>query len=191
MYLEIRNKNQLTITHLKECITYNADTGEFLWLYRPRHHFNSDRGWRVANTTYANTTPTCRDDGYLIIRIGGYGFSAHQLAYFWMTDGQWPPAGKVLDHINRIRDDNSWDNLRLVTPSENSRNQGISPRNTSGVTGVSWDKANRSWRAHGAYWNNGKKQQTNLGRHKDKFEAICARKSWEVRAGGFTSNHGT
>ena len=187
----ITNKNQLKLDYLKECLLYDPDTGNFTWLYRPRNHFNSDRGWKMINSKYAGTVAECNNNGYVRIRICGYGFLGHQLAYFWMNNGEWPPKYLVIDHINRIRNDNRWTNLRLVDLSENSRNQFLSPRNTSRVTGVSWDKSENKWKASGAYWLNGNKIQENLGRYKDKFEAICVRKSWEIRTGGFTSHHGS
>ena len=51
-----------------------------------------------------------------------------------------------VDHINRIRDDNRWCNLRHVSRVCNIRNRDKFKNNTSGVTGVSWFDSRGTWR---------------------------------------------
>jgi len=56
------------------------------------------------------------------------------------------PENQV-DHINHIRDDNRWSNLRPATKLENQANAKISKRNTTGYKGVSYDKRRNKYRA--------------------------------------------
>ena len=58
--------------------------------------------------------------------------------------GIWP-EGKQIDHINLIKSDNRWVNLRLATPSQNKSNTGKRADNTSGFKGVS--KLGNKWKA--------------------------------------------
>jgi hypothetical protein len=51
----------------------------------------------------------------------------------------------VVDHLDRNRTNNMFNNLRWCTSSENNRNATISEKNTSGIKGVS--KIKNSWRA--------------------------------------------
>lgn len=53
--------------------------------------------------------------------------------------------GLEVDHINHVRNDNRLCNLRFVTRSENLKNQSISSKNTSGVTGVYFSKAKKKY----------------------------------------------
>ena len=78
-------------------------------------------------------------DGYIKIGIDQVYYSAHVLAY-WFIVGQDIPTGTEIDHINRIRNDNRWENLRLVTRSNNNFNSAPGSNNKSGVTGVSWQR---------------------------------------------------
>lgn len=46
---------------------------------------------------------------------------------------------------NRVRNNNRLFNLRFVTRSENRKNQSVSSKNTSGVTGVYFSKAKKKY----------------------------------------------
>lgn len=66
---------------------------------------------------------------------------AHRLHYF-MAHNELPA---MLDHINRIEDDNRIENLRPCTPSQNARNG--KPSGASKFRGISFCKANSKWKA--------------------------------------------
>lgn len=58
--------------------------------------------------------------GYLRIQFGGRQHYAHRLAWLYMT-GQWPDG--QIDHVNRIKTDNRWSNLRVVDNKTNHENR--------------------------------------------------------------------
>ena len=84
--------------------------------------------------------------------------------------------GYVVDHINRQKADNRKKKLRIVTYQENSRNRSLSSCNTSGVTGVSFNKKYEKWQA--TIRIDGKLIM--LGMKKDMDEAIQLRKNAET-----------
>lgn len=71
--------------------------------------------------------------GYWQISVFGVRYKAHRLAFLYMT-GAWPVAD--VDHINRIRDDNRWKNLREATRAQNVANAPARKNSRSGVRGV-------------------------------------------------------
>ena len=55
---------------------------------------------------------------------------------------------KYYDHADRNPLNNRRSNLRLATEFENAQNKSKSKCNTSGFTGVSWDKESNKWAAY-------------------------------------------
>jgi hypothetical protein len=81
------------------------------------------------------------------------------------------------DHENHNTLDNRRSsNLRIANVTESNRNRRRQRNNTSGTTGVSFDKSSGMWRAHIKI--DGK--QKNLGSRKDKAAAIALRREAEI-----------
>lgn len=123
----------LTQDRLKEVMHYDPLTGQFTWAKTLSRR-------AVAGTPAGNPY----SNGYLRLQIDGQEYLCHRLAWLYMT-GEFPES--ELDHRNRIRSDNSWDNLRASNTSLNKFNTGLSSRNKSGVKGVSWSSKRSVWQA--------------------------------------------
>lgn len=84
-----------------------------------------------------------------------------------------------VDHIHgeQSRNDNRKENLRLATVSQNAMNIGLKTNNTSGYTGVSWDKSKNKWKAQIGINN----KMINLGRFSNLEDAIYARQEAEKK----------
>jgi hypothetical protein len=106
---------------LKSVLRYDPETGNFFWLKR------------VACCIHVGDVAGSTDGrGYQEIMFGGRSYQSHNLAWLYMT-GVWP---KLIDHKNRIRNDNRWDNLREASRSVNAQNKSILSKNNSGLLGV-------------------------------------------------------
>ena len=152
----------LTQQKLKELLYYYPETGVFTRLQDRR---------AVKKGSVAGSYNT---KGYLKIRIDSKAYLAHRLALLYMT-GEFPPD--QVDHINRIKDDNRFANLRLVSNLENCHNQSIHKHNTSGITGVCWHKRKKKWTAY--IWVNNKR--IHLGYYDTIEEAKEERDNAKVR----------
>jgi hypothetical protein len=120
----------LTVSQLREALTYDSETGCFTWL--------TPRGKAKAGSTAG----TIVGNGYRHITVFGRQLLAHRLAWLYVH-GRWPAA--QIDHINGNRDDNRITNLREAIPSQNSHNSKLPVTNTSGFKGVSWHVRHRKW----------------------------------------------
>ena len=121
-------------------------------------------------------------EGYRRVSIQGKSTGAHRVAWF-LHYGKWPDG--FIDHINHDRSDNRIGNLRLVSRSDNARNQKLHSHNVSGFNGVSYHKKRQEWRA--VIQVDGKKKW--VGAFKTKGEAIAARQIANM-VYGFHENHG-
>ena len=160
----------LTQAELMRVMSYDMETGHFTRLVKSKVSSVGDVCGYVMQT------------GYRLIGIGGRSYTAHRLAFLYVT-GEFPT--EQVDHINRNRSDNRWKNIRPASNLDNSRNKKRLSRNTSGATGVSFIKANQKWRATIGV----KYKEIYLGYYETFDEALIARKSAE-RQYGFSDTHG-
>lgn len=112
----------LTQARLQELLTYDPQTGLF--------HWKVANGPRVKAGAVAGTR---NHQGYRRIQLDGLIYAAHRLAFLYM-EGAFPPD--MVDHINGVRDDNRWCNLRHATRSENNANAKLRRDSTTGAKGV-------------------------------------------------------
>ena len=73
--------------------------------------------------------------------------------------------------------DNRKSNMQIKTRSQNNMNRSLDSRNTSGVTGVYWDKSRNKWSVSISVNN----KKIYIGRFNNKDEAIQARKNAEIK----------
>ena len=148
----------LTQSELKKVIHYCPETGIFTRIIK---------GKKIGKKLH---------NGYQRIAINKKLHYAHRLAWLYVY-GEFPKM--LIDHINRVKDDNRIVNLREADYLINRFNRGvdkISSSNTSGITGVSFNKDTKKWRAY-IY-----KNYINiyLGGFETKEQAIQARKNAEL-----------
>ncbi len=144
-------REALTAAYVRSILHYDPETGEFRWKERTPDMFASGTRpaqWRCRNwnSKNAGAGANCIDpNGYGRIRICGRDYRAHRLAWLWMTGG-WPEND--IDHVNLIKSDNRFANLREATKSQNLANIRMFKTNTSGYKGVSWFSQTGKWVAH-------------------------------------------
>lgn len=175
-------KKEINQKYLCECLVYGKNTGRFTWLKRPIEHFVSISACNTWNGKFAGED-ACRIDatGYQIISIDGISLKAHHAAFIIMEENK----PEEVDHINGIRSDNSWVNIRSVTRLENTKNRKLRSDNPSGYPGVAFRKEQNKWRAKISH----KGKRISLGQFVTEEEAILARKEAEIMY-GYHVNHG-
>jgi len=105
----------LTQERLKEALSYNPDTGIFTRVKTGEPvGYTNGRGW-------------------LRVKIDYKHYKLHRLAFLYM-EGRFPP--EEVDHINGVRDDNRWCNLRKATRQQNCFNKRSKGNAQTGYTGV-------------------------------------------------------
>ena len=110
----------ITAAELRRLLSYDPSTGHFTWRTpRPKVRV----GMRAGYLHYR---------GYRYIEIDARAYAEHRLAWLYVTD-RWPED--QLDHRNRQRDDNRFENLREATNGQNRANS--NSRNRTGFKGVS------------------------------------------------------
>lgn len=124
----------LSYDMLISALAYDPVTGVFTWTCR--------QGPRTLEGAAAGSIH--KSTGYIVIGLAGLkGYRACRLAVFYMTQA-WP-IGDV-DHVNGVKADDRWANLRAVSTQHNCQNQ-IRARSdsASGLLGAFWDKKRCQW----------------------------------------------
>ena len=154
---------------------------------RRKNKVIEDHGdWLMVETSsHGHMFATMKIDTMDAARIGMIGRARHHrgCAYVGMNKRQVAvhriitdaAIGMDVDHINHDTCDNRRANLRVCTHGENLRNMKKRKDNTSGITGVTWDKKRAVWIAQLSF--HGK--HVYLGEFKEKDRAIEARRNGE------------
>ena len=104
-----KSNSTLSQKRLKEVLDYDPGTGNFTWI---KSSSNRIKAGAEAGSIHPH--------GYRIIGVHGIRYRAHHLAFLWMA-GSLPDDH--VDHINRVKHDNRWENLRVIGHAGNQRNR--------------------------------------------------------------------
>lgn len=168
--------------------SYEEDTGTLRWKEvlpedwrlseSGRKKFNTRHSGEVAGHIFKGSSNQLSTQ----VRVDGKSYYVHRIIWKIMT-GEEP---NTIDHIDGNPLNNKWNNLRDTDNLGNCKNFKKNKNNSSGYTGISWNKASGKWEAY--IWHECKKY--NLGFHTDIEDAIAIRKEKEVEF-GYHENHGT
>ena len=97
----------ITQEELKQRLSYDQETGLFVWIKPPR------------GTKIGSVAGSADNYGYWCIGFNNKSYKAHRLAWFYVH-GEFPDG--QIDHINQIKSDNRISNLRVTDASKNCQN---------------------------------------------------------------------
>lgn len=122
----------ITQERLKELLHYDPNTGVFTWATKASR-----------NVVVGRVAGSSSEGSYHVVRLDKQRFQAHRLAFLYMT-GEWPEHD--VDHINGVRTDNRWANLRDITRATNIQNQRAAHSDSAvEFLGVYYNKARRKF----------------------------------------------
>ncbi len=154
---------------LRKLLRYEPETGKLFWRERGHEFFKTDQDWKKWNNRFANTEAFTSADhaSYWKGAVLGKTYRAHRVIWAMQTN-RWPPEN--IDHIDRIKANNSWNNLRSASKSQNCANVASRKNSTSQYLGVSWVRSKGKWVAKIAK----NKEVMFLGYFKCEIEAASA-----------------
>jgi hypothetical protein len=125
----------LTAQRLRDLLHYNPETG----IFTARADFVGKGCKRRAGDAVGSK----HNRGYWQIRLAHKRFLADRLAWLYMTVAC---PNQAIDHINGVKADNRWVNLRDVSQFVNMQNLKRGMGNSaSGLLGVAWAARDAKW----------------------------------------------
>lgn len=117
---------------LKSRLLYAPKKGVFYWVSPPQTH--AELLGEEAGAIQRGPKP------YHVIQLDGVKYKRGRLA-FMFVEGRWPKD--CIDHINGDSVDDSWENLREATATENSWNHKTRAKKSNLPMGVRSNKSGR------------------------------------------------
>lgn len=173
--------------YLKECFTYDPETGLLYWKERPLKHFinckfpvRECKRWN-GRYSHKQALGSVHPKGYKHGVLQNKTVKAHRVIYK-LIHGVDP---EEIDHIDGNSSNNRIENLRSVSHAENMKNQKTPITNSTGHIGISFYKASGKWMA--SIGDSG--ESIFLGYFDNIENAITARRNKEIEL-EFHNNHG-
>jgi len=175
--IRFKKEEKPTQEWLKQILNYDPETGLFVW--KVGKGPVKDRIGTVAGCVHENHS----GKKYIRIHIDGKQYSAHRLAWLYMT-GKYPED--QVDHEDGNGENNRFSNLCEATNASNAKNRRLRSDNPTGVAGVRFDKQRKRFVA----FIKAEGKNKFIGRYKTLEEAAKARKEAQIKY-GYHENHGT
>lgn len=126
--------------------------------------------------------------GYWYVSRYHKSTSRHRIV--WEMHNGEIPEGMEIDHINHIVGDDRIENLRMVTRRQNNQNKSKPSHNTSGESGVVWDKDRCKWRSQIGLRDENNKRKNKYVYYGDSFDDAVAAIRKARKENGFHDGHG-
>lgn len=121
--------SRLTFKKARSLFSYNKQTGIIVWRNKRNRHAGCING-----------------QGYREIMVDRKTYQASHIIWL-IVKGRWPRRKMEIDHINLLRSDNRWTNLREATHGQNQANGRAYKNNSTGLKG-----AGKSDKKNGRYY---------------------------------------
>lgn len=143
---------------------------------KKQNRYEKEDGYYIGYTSNTNEQFFVSEEDFPLIKnilwskgtkgyLRGRNLGGKMVTLHWLIVGKW------YDHKNLNKLDNRRENLRKTTVKENNQNKPLYKNNTSGFTGVSFNKATNKWLA--TIRKDGKR--VTLGSFENKKDAVITR----------------
>jgi hypothetical protein len=153
------------INYLKESFIYDESSpSRLIWNTRPREHFNTERGFKIFNSSYLGHTAghkikaVCGREHWLV-KLNQLKYPVHRIV--WAMFNESDPFGFEIDHIDCDATNNTYTNLRIATRQENACNRNSNGSSTCKYKGVCFEQRTGKWYSQITF----KGKNYYLGRH--------------------------